>query len=305
LVEDWKLSPLLLEIFRGHRHTVPAECILKGWEIARLAEKGWTEGATKSFVAKLASRRRLESSVVGSDLIKVAREARQAVLHFGNELCASAIPLPELSPENDAVLFAIEPRLEIEFPTSEVDSEEGSSPRLNSYLLLGSFRELTELASKGQMSAMFSVVLNAIQAGMGVDRAVFATTTPRTDQVQGRSALGLESPLSAEAFKFTIRRQMADSLSRAMEQGSMVINIGDPLKRPAVVPESLLAFVKGAHFLFAPVHLGNRVIGAYYCDYQSSGRNFSLEVVEVFQHLIQQLELLLTKAATIKPSSPG
>jgi hypothetical protein len=77
------------------------------------------------------------------------------------------------------------------------------------------------------------------------------------------------------------------------------------MKRPAVVPESLLGFVKGAQFLFAPVHLGNRVIGAFYCDCQSSGRDFSLEMVEVFQHLIQQLELLLAKAATIKPSSPG
>jgi len=303
LVEDWKLSPILLEIFRGHRHTIPAECVLKGWEIARLAEIGWTEGKAKSFVAKLAAQRRLDPSIVGADLIRVAREARQAALYFGNQLCASMIPIPELPPEHDGTLFSIEPQLESEFTTS--DSEEAASPTLNSSLLLGSFRELADLASKGQVNTMFSVVLNAIHVGIGVDRAVFATVASRTDKVEGRSALGLESSLSAESFKFTIRRQMADSLSRAMEQGVMVINIGDPMKRPAVVPESLLGFVKGAQFLFAPVHLGNQLIGAYYCDCQTSGRDFSMEMVEVFQHLIQQLELLLAKAASIKSLSPG
>lgn len=298
LVEDWKLSPLLLEIFRGHRHTFPAECVLKGWEIARLAEKGWTEGETKSFVAKLAARRRLAPSLVGAEVLKVAREARQAVQHFGSEICASAIPLPELPQENDAALFAIEPLAESAFPASDFVSEEASPQRINSNLLLGSFRELAELATKGRLSSMFGVVLNAIHAGMGVDRAVFATVTPRTDMVLGRSAMGLESHLSAESFQFTIRRQMADSLSRAMEQGVMVVNIGDPMKRPAVVPDSLLPFVKGCPFLFAPVHLGKQVIGAYYCDCQTSGREFSPEMVEVFQHLVQQLELLLSKAAS-------
>lgn len=303
LIEDWNLSPLLLEIFRGHRHTAPAECVLKGWEIARLAEKGWTEGQTKAFVAKLAARRKSDPSVVGAEVLKVAREARQAAQHFGSEICATAIPLPPLPRENDAALFAIEPQPESDFTASDIESELGSTQRINSDLLLGSFRELNDLASRGRLSSMFGVVLNAIHAGMGVDRAVFATVTPRTDVVVGRSAMGLQDPFAAESFQFTIRRQMADSLSRSMEQGAMVVNIGDPMKRPAVVPDSLLPFVKGSPFLFAPVHLGKRAIGAYYCDCQTSGRDISPEMVEVFQHLVQQLELLLSKAASQRSDS--
>lgn len=300
LVEDWKLSPLLLEIFRGHGNTPAAECVLKGWDIARLAEKGWSESDMRSFVAKLARRRRSEPTATGAGLLRVAREARQTVLLYGNETCASAIPLPDHTPEHDASFFAIESPQESLFPPSELVFEDPPAPGVDSNLLLASFRELAELASKGRLSAMFGVVLKAIHAGMGVDRVVFAAVAPRTDRVLGRSALGLESPLAAESFHFTIRRQMADSLSRSMEQGTMVINIGDPTKRPAVVPDTLLPFVKGGHFLFAPIHMGSRAIGAYYCDCQISGREFSLEMVEVFQHLVQQLELLLAKAAAVK-----
>ena len=94
LVEDWKLSPILLEIFRGHKHGVPADCILRGWEFARIVEKGWSDPAVKAFVQKLSIRLKSAPASTGVWLIRVAREAKQAALQFGSAICAAPMLTP-------------------------------------------------------------------------------------------------------------------------------------------------------------------------------------------------------------------
>lgn len=306
LVEDWKLSPMLYDIFKGRRHTVQAECILRGWEFAKMIEAGWTDPTVREFVGKLASRMKLDAATTGLNLVKVAREAKISALQFGSPLCATAIPVPDCPPEQDANLFATFALADSDSsapPSSAVDAFPVASKKANTEVLLACFRDLTKLASAGQLSPMFQVALKGIHEGIGVDRVVFATMVPGTEQVQGRSALGLFGNVTAESFKFTIRRQMADSMSRAMEQGIVIENLKDPTKRGAVVPDTLINFVKGAAFLFAPVQLNGRVVGAYYCDCQITGKEFSPSMVAGFSHLIQQLNLLLTQAATAKASS--
>jgi len=305
LVDDWKLSPLLKEIYRGHKHGVPADSVLKGWEIARLAEKGWASPPLRSLVVKTAERLKVDPPPFGTALVKVAREARLAALQFGSPICASLIPVPDNDPEQDANLFAVyEPGRPSEAPVSNsgIDAPSTSSS-VDSDALLGCFRDLTKLSMAGQISPMFQVILKGLQDGLGVERGVFATIVPGTDQVQGRSGFGLGEKARVEHFKFTIRRQMADSLSRAMEQGTLVENIRDPMKRPAVVPDTLHAFVKGTQFLFAPIQMNGRVVGAYYCDNLTSAKEFPPDTVEGFRHLMAQLNLLLTQAASVKASS--
>jgi HD-like signal output (HDOD) protein len=306
LVDDWKLSPLLKDLYRGHKHGVSADSVLKGWEIARLAENGWATPAIRGFVAKTAEKLKVDPPHFGTGLVKVAREARVMALQFGSPVCVSQIPVPACEPEEDINLFAVyEAGGSSIAPVSSVGAVESQSSNasVDSDALLACFRDLTKLSMAGQLSPMFQVVLKGLQDGLGMERALFATIVPGTDQVQGRSALGLGEKVKAEQFKFTIRRQMADSLSRSMEQGTLVENIKDPRKRPAVVPDTLHAFVKGTQFLFAPIQMNGRVVGAYYCDNLTSGKEFETEVVEGFRHLMGQLNLLLTQAATVKSNS--
>jgi hypothetical protein len=49
--------------------------------------------------------------------------------------------------------------------------------------------------------------------------------------------------------------------------------------------------------------MNGRVVGAYYCDNLTSGKEFEPDVVEGFRHLMGQLNLLLTQAATVKSNS--
>ncbi len=303
LVDDWKLSPILFDIFRGRRHGGPAECVLKGWEFAKLVEMGWSDPAVRDYVGKMATRLKIDPVTVGVNLAKVAREAKIAAVQFGSPICASVIPVPDGPAEQDANLFTAYSVGETESTASFLTTAPTPGRMANPDVLLGCLRDLTKLATAGHLSVMFQVVLKGIQEGLGFDRAVFAAMVPGTEQVQGRTAVGLIPPANVESFKFTIRRQMADSMSRSMEQGLVIENLKDPTKRGAVVPDSLLNFVKGVPFLFSPVQLNGRVVGCYYCDCLNTGREISPSMVEGFTHLIQQMNALLTRAAVAKATA--
>ncbi len=303
LVEDWKLSPMLLELARGRKNGVAAGCILKGWEFANLVDKGWQDPVIASFVEKFAKQAGSDAVTVGTNLTHVAREAKKVALQFGNAQCASGIPVPDGPEEEDGTLFAMSIMGD---PDAVVPGKKAANAgKINSAVLLSCLQELAKLAGAGHLSPMFQAVQKGLHEGLGFDRVVFATLVPGTDQVQGRSGSGLTGNITLDRFKFTIRRQMADSLSRAMEQGSFVENVRDPMKRPAVIPDTLNLFVNGAPFLFGPVQLGGRVVGAFYCDNLTSGKDFSAEMIEGFRHLIEQLNLLLTQAAVAKAAAAG
>lgn len=301
LIEDWKLSPLLLELFKGHRSGVAAESIQRGWEFAKLVEKGWTDPAIGGYVDRVASWLRIDAATAGTNLAHVAREAKKAALLFGSPLCASAIPVPDSPEEEDGTLFAMTVMGD---PDAKLPGKSApGQSKVRTDLLLACLRELTRMSASGHFSPMFQEVLKGIHEGLGFERVVFATMVPGSDTVQGRSALGLEDNRKADQFKFAIRRQMADSLSRAMEHGVVVENLRDPTKRPAVVPETLNLFIDGSPFLFGPVLISGRVVGAFYCDNHRSGSAFSADMIEGFHHLLQQLNLLLTQAAAMKATA--
>jgi len=130
-----------------------------------------------------------------------------------------------------------------------------------------------------------------------LDRVVFCSLEAG-DQVVGK--VGAGDPEFANRFQFTLRRQMADSLSRALEHGGFVENVlSDPSRRPAILPESL-GNLRGTPFLFGVLQLGGRTLGAVYADRGPSGRDLSDSVVEGFRHLVQQANLLMARSATIR-----
>jgi hypothetical protein len=156
-------------------------------------------------------------------------------------------------------------------------------------------QSLTTLSGEGRLEEMLSVLVRGLHDGLGMDRVVFCTVEP-ADRIQGR--LGAPDEEFAKTFHFTLRRQMADSLSRAMEQGGFVESMpSDATRRPVVLPDSLAASLRDVPFLFGVLQLGGRTMGAVYADRTTTGRPLSESVVEGFRHLVRQANLLMGRAA--------
>lgn len=296
LVDEWGLSPLLGDILRGPTGSVGEACVRHGWDVARLAEKGWPAGGYHQLVARCAGRHGRSPSELGARLREVARGTREVAHAAGLLACTEVIGVPE-------ILASQEERIVGDFALQE-EIVEGEPIPPSNQMLLETYRELSELALQGRVTPMFQAVLKAIREQVGFGRVVFAAVAPGTDRVQGKTAQGMASPLRPDAFQFTIRRQMADSLSRSMEQGHAVIHLAKEGKTTPVLPDSLRAFVQGA-FVFAPVHLGHRAVGAFYGDTWTIDRPLTKEMAESFLRLIQQLDLFLAKASVVRAAANG
>jgi len=133
-----------------------------------------------------------------------------------------------------------------------------------------------------------------------MDRTVFCVLGG-ADQVEGRTGSPQEF---VRGFRFTLRRQMADSMSRALEQGGLVINTLEPGTRPATLPDSLAPTLRGVPFLFGTLQMGARTLGAVYCDRGLSSRPLLPSGVDGFRHLIQQANITLAQVTASRPA-PG
>jgi HD-like signal output (HDOD) protein len=291
LVEEWRLSSLLLEIYRGSKESVAPQSVLAAWRWCRVLESGWEGPKVRQELDRLAQWLGWDRASVMALLAELSREARETAQLFGSQACADTIPVPPAAEGGD--LFV----QNVASVRDEDGVVDGAGPDENPDRQLECLRSMTALALEGRMSEMFSALVGGLHDGVGLDRVVFCGMEAG-DQVQGKSGAG--DPEFVHRFRFTLRRQMADSLSRALEQGGFVENVlSDPSRRPAILPESL-GNLRGTPFLFGVLQLGGRTLGAVYADRGSSGRILSDSVVEGFRHMVQQANFLMVRSATIR-----
>jgi HD-like signal output (HDOD) protein len=294
LVDDWKLSSLLLEIYRGRKGTVAPECVLTAWRWCRVLESGWEAPKIRREVERLADWLKMDPASTTMLLAKVAREARETAVLFGSQSCAQTIPQPPEGDDRD--LFA-------RIAGSDSDQQEsaaGGGLEESADRQLESLKSLAALSSEGRLDEMLAVLVSGLHEGLGMDRVVLCGIEPG-DRIQGR--MGAPDDEFASTFRFTLRRQMSDSLSRAMEQGGFVESFpSDATRRPVILPDSLAASLRGVPFLFGVLQMGGRTMGAVYADRATSGRALSESVVEGFRHLVRQANLLMGRAAANRGS---
>ncbi|HXP90483.1 MAG TPA: HDOD domain-containing protein [Fibrobacteria bacterium] len=291
LVEEWRLSSLLPEIYRGSKESIAAECVLAAWRWCRALESGWEGPMVRQELDRLAAWLGWDPVSAMALLGRLSGEARETAQLFGSQACADTIPVPPSA--DDGELFA----QIVASGREDRPVVDATGPDENPDRQLECLRALSALALEGGLPEIFSALVEGLHDGVGLDRVVFCGMEAG-DRVVGQ--VGAGDPEFANRFQFTLRRQMADSLSRALEHGGFVENVlSDPSRRPAILPESL-GNLRGTPFLFGVLQLGGRTLGAVYADRGTSGRDLTDSVVEGFRHLVQQANLLMARSATIR-----
>lgn len=295
LVDEWKLSGVLMEVFRNRTSVPPAECILLAWRWMQALEQGWENPRVCEEILKLSERLQLDPAVTTSLLARLSREARDTAILFGSKACAQTIAVAPGAPEQDLELFL---RLStIGADPSQVDVGEAEPPagQENPTVCLDCLKKLSQASQEGRMPELFPLLLEALHRGLGFERTLFAAMAPG-EQMIGRIGLGWENPAEVQGFRFLLRRQMADSLSRVIETGGVVeYVVGDPSARSVRLPEEL-GMLKTRSFLFGVLQVGGRSLGAIFVDRGKGGAGFPEPMRESFRHMIQQGNLLLGQA---------
>lgn len=299
LVEDWKLSSVLVEIFRSRTTTVAAECILMAWRWVQALESGWESAKVREEILRISSRMQMDPEAGTALLARISREARDSAILFGSRACAQTIPVAPGTPEQDAELFQKMSKVAGSDSSVVEAAQEALPGQENPAICLECMRKLSSAAKEGRMAEVFPLILESLHRGMGFERVLFAAMAPG-EQVVGRIGLGWDNPAEVEGFRFLLRRQMADSLSRAMESGSIVeYVIGDPAIRGLRLPEEL-SMLKARSFLFGVLQVGGRSLGAVFADRGKSGGAFPDSMREAFRHMLQHGNMILGQAMVVR-----
>jgi HD-like signal output (HDOD) protein len=292
LTEEWKLSSLLMEIFRGRGSSDAARCVIWAWELAHSLSQGWSSRPTIALLERIAERQKIEPDVMAKLVARSTTEARRIGLALGVSACEALLPLPPQVESDDESLF--------EFLQQNV--AEPPAPRLASgdpKVLLANLRKMAEVVRDGQVSQIFGLSLEALTQGVGFDRAVFAVRPPGSDMLQARLVMGVAEGNFQDTFKMESRRQSTDAFTKSMESGELFeFDPFVPGARNPGLPVSMRALLQNTAMMFYPVQAGGRLLGAIYADRGPSGRGLDENAREGFRHVCQNLSQLLGASAT-------
>ncbi|TVK99871.1 histidine kinase [Shewanella algae] len=159
---------------------------------------------------------------------------------------------------------------------------------------LKKLRELTGFAvEKTDFNKVVTTALEGILEGIGLDRCAVLLLSPSRRMLQPRIALGD----GAEEMKndFILELEGRGTLLRDCIENQKLAWQGEGADK-AVLGEQLARKVPASGFMLAPLKVDNKVIGVYYADKASSGRDIHPEDFDSFGHFVQLANICFSVA---------
>ncbi len=159
---------------------------------------------------------------------------------------------------------------------------------------LKKLRELTGFAvEKTDFNKVVTTALEGILEGIGLDRCAVLLLSPSRRMLQPRIALGDD----AEEMKndFILELEGRGTLLRDCIENQKLAWQGEGADK-AVLGEQLARKVPASGFMLAPLKVDNKVIGVYYADKASSGRDIHPEDFDSFGHFVQLANICFSVA---------
>lgn len=286
--EQWKLSRLLLDLFQEEEPSNAVRCVRNAWALAQSLEDGWGTPHARDGLSNIANFLGIDCAQAAVLMARATRDAHGWAIEMGADDVCEVIPSPpEEGSEVDSLFVDPEPS------STFVPPESVRVPHMAQTLQdLASIKEVTDF------HRIPPIVLAGLHVGLGMDRAVFAVHLPASGELRCRAALGEGVDDLLERWRFVQRFQMADSLSRALESGTPLEYDPTDTIRPPAIPEELDPFLRGAAFIFLPVRVQGRLMGAFCADRGPSQRNLDPVALEGFHILSAALSDAI---ARVKP----
>jgi HD-like signal output (HDOD) protein len=283
---EWQLSPLLQQAMEGQPSgDRRVNAIILAERLAGAVEHGWDRPEVRSAVKKSADFLKLPMDLATAMVFSSTRAAIEAARYFGwNERLVGLIPTP---PER-------------------LEGEEGEKPEESPYPLPDRslqrkiMNELYNLMKHRQLdiNTLFSILLEGIYRGIGMDRVLFALLTPDRKHLKGKYGLGWVTEDAVGRFVLESHPEVPHIFSHvlATQRPIWVTSRANDDVR-ALLTAEVSEFFGYSPFYVMAIGAKNQAIGVIYTDRQPSGRALDEESFESFKHFGLQANIFLSHLA--------
>lgn len=294
LIRDWHLTELLSETtgnptLREDR----LKTLALGYKIARCAEeKGWRSNDMQRLIEQTAQFTRLQPDDARTLLFQKARIATTIAVELGARFVTAYIPQPGSSgPEPDQRQDQQDAPETVTRP-----ARPGPDTAMQARIL----RELETLLAEGRcdFNLVMELVLEGIHRGVGMERVLFAITTPDKQTIRAKYALGDRDSELSRRFVFERTPHRPNLIFQIMDtRVARSVSVRDYASSPPNPLTELIPVIGRAPFVLAPIVIGQQCIGVCYADRASSGLALDAASFADFKHFVQQANAGLTRAA--------
>jgi HD-like signal output (HDOD) protein len=303
LSQEWHLSKMLQSALESTGVTSSrASLICMAHKVAAAAEQGWETREFRRLTAKVGELLKVSPDAATTMMHTSARDATEMVENYGGmRKFIQLIPVPpeplgssapSVSPETARRPGPCEP------PAAEPHRRAEISPfpepdRLLQFKVL---HELSNLLLNKQLdiNLLFSILLEGIFRGVGMDRVLFAILTPDRGHLKGKFGLGWKSQDQVKDFLVEAGPEPQNIFGYALEKRQPLWVTSDPPQQLARLLTRGKRDPSGRPpFFLMAIRVKERSIGVVYADRQASGRELDEESFTSFKYFCQQADINL------------
>jgi HD-like signal output (HDOD) protein len=285
LSAEWGLPKLLQTALGAGADSEPrVNHILFGHQLALAAERGWDSVAIKRIIANLAQRLKISTEATIKLVYSSVEEAIEIIDHYGGgKKFRRLIPKPPEPPGAE----------------SGAPSTETSFPEPDRLLQFKILHELSNLLMTKQLdiSLLFSILLEGISRGVGMDRVLFALLTSDRRQLRGKFGVGWSS-YDIKEFVVDVNPASENVFSCALaKREPLWVTIDPPDEVARLLTREVIQRIGRSPFFLMAISVKERPIGVIYADRQPSGRELDEESFTAFKYFCQQADINLSYIA--------
>lgn len=305
LIKEWHLTELLQKaVSHPTQKDERMQVVVLGQQIARCAEeKGWRSGEMHQLVQKAAKLTELPLDEARALLYQKARAASLVASDFGAHFAAVYIPQPSQRALDDEDSSMDQPSEE----QSSAATSTRTPPPPDGPLRIKILRELDVFLDAGQcdFNLIMELVLEGIYRGIGMDRVLFALTTPDKQTIKAKYALGQDQEELSQGFQFIRTPYTPDILFQTMDRKLPVwVTARECEEYAHLIPSSLARLVGHTPFMLAPIIVNHQCIGLFYTDRGLTKRPLDATSFSDFKHFVHQANIGLSRAASRPRRTP-
>lgn len=291
LCKEWKLSPLLESVLsQRNENEARTQSISLGYAIAQAAEDGWDSPASKALARRVSEFLRISREEAVRYIHESAKDAAAVTAAYGAKRSSTMIPKPrDAAPAAPA---PYEEKREYLIPDQRVQ--------------FGTMKNLSALVSSGagNMDMVFSILLEGVLRGIGMDRVMVAIISPDGKSLAGKYGLGWPDEEFVSNFSVRIDESKSNVFGHTVNC-RQPIWVGKLTNKEitALGTREVTMMTGGGDFYLMPITARNQVEGVIYADRAPSGRDLDEESFESFVFFGQQASIALAALAEPEATS--
>lgn len=285
----WKFGSFFESVVVGGTNNQRAKGVILSHKFAHAVKQGWDSPEVVRMYQEMSRELGIKEEELEPILQSSAEEAVEIAKLYGAQKAARFVTLP-----GDKAVAG-------EVQGEEV--EEGPEwPQPDPMLQLKILREMMAMLQVGpEYNQVLEMVLEGLNRGSGLDRALFAILTPDRTVLIGKTAVGLRAVGIAEQFVVNLEAGQANIFFEVLESRKPIwIEESDWVSRPGIFPKRAFDLLGKGPFFLAPVVSNDKTIGIFYADRRESNRALDAECFDSFQAFIMQANMCLSFLGSMK-----